>query len=204
MLNLLLALSSSETNTECVSILLEAEPQINCYNATEAACAKGHLPIVKFLVEHQPQIIELASSGVDPCLLQAAIHYSTQGKLDVLSFLLAKGVSPNTHPPGSACPLASVLREGGKTHQLQMITLLLKAGASVNDLFDDPSSLRSHSFQALKSFVTGNPSNDILQLLVDAGLDLSVRDQDTGNTLLHFAAQSAWHEPTDKLTSSAT
>lgn len=34
------------------------------------------------------------------------------------------------------------------------------------------------------------PSKDVLELLIDVGLNLSVQDQETGNTLMHFGAQN--------------
>lgn len=119
---------------ECVYILIEADSHMNCYNAAEAACAKGHLGIVQLLVEHQPHIIDMASSRRTPCLLHAAILASGRlRKLDVLSFLLEKGVSPNTHPPDSACALATALLVNGAIAK-EMIQLLIKAGADVNKL----------------------------------------------------------------------
>ena len=172
---------------------------MNCYNATEAACAKGRLHIVKFLVEHQPQIIELASSGGEPCLLRAGILCARRGKLDVLSFLLEKGLSPNINPPGSACALAVALKQEDAFafNRLEVIRMLLKAGADVNKLVENPS-LQSPSFDALKSYLAGKTSKDVLQLLVDAGLDLSVREHDTGNTLLHLPASHHWRTETSE------
>jgi len=133
------SLISSADNIACVRILLAADPQINCYRAAEAACNKGYLPIVKLLVEHQPQIIEVASSGETPCLLQCA----RLGNDDVLSFLLEKGVNPNTHPPGSACALATALLQGDSFgcnfDRLGVIQKLICAGADVNELVENPS-----------------------------------------------------------------
>jgi len=176
---------------ECVQILLAVEPQMNCYYATEAACSNGHHGIVQLLVEHQPQIIELASVGADPCLLQAAIKGSAQqDKEDVLSFLLEKGVSPNVHPPGSACALATALLQEGAVHfdRLGVIQKLIKAGADVNKLEENPS-LKSPSFLALKTYLCGKPSKQVLEVLIDAGLNLGVKSEETWNTFLHFLAE---------------
>jgi len=108
---------------------------MNCYKAIEGACSRGHLSVIKLLVEHQPQIIELASSGASPCLLHAAILCARRGKLDVLSFLLEKGVDPNAHPPESACPLATALKEDERVayDRYRVLEILLKAGADVNN-----------------------------------------------------------------------
>jgi len=166
---------------------------MNCYYATEIACNKGYLPIIKMLVEFQPQIIEQASSGASPCLLQAAIWCAARfGNEDVLSFLLEKGVSPNTHPPGSACPLATALLQGDSFgcnfDRLGVIQKLIRAGADVNKLVENPS-LQSLSFFALKTYISGKPSVEVLRELVDAGLDLSTKEKISGSTLLHFRAE---------------
>jgi len=185
---------------KCVRILLEVDPQMNCYNAADAACSKGHLDIIKFLVEHQPQIILAASSGTaERGLLQAAIKCDKKAKLAVLSYLLEKGLSPNMlHPPDYACPLALVLSQEGtglfnwlsSAWTLDVVNLLLRAGADVSKLVEFPSKT-SPSFCALKTYVTGKPSADVFKELVDAGLDLTVRDQHTGDTLLHLRAEKS-------------
>jgi len=176
---------------ECVRILLEAAPQLDCYkNAAETACTRGNLALVQLLVEHQPRIIELASSGVHPCLLHAAIASARRGKEDVLSFLLEKGVNPNSYPLGSACPLAGTFLQidAVPCNRLELIQKLLKAGADVNKLVENPSR-QSLSFIALTMYMFGKPEEEVLELLIDAGLNLGVRDEDTGNTLLHFRAE---------------
>ena len=184
---------------ECVRILLEVDPQMNCYNAADAACTQGHLDIIKLLVEHQPQIIDLAASGTaERGLLQAAIECDKPEKLPVLSYLLDKGLSPNMlHPPDYTCPLGLVLSQEGTCLQnwlscavwtLDVVKLLLKAGADVSKLVEFPSKA-SPSFCALKVFVKERPAADVFKELVDAGLALSVRDQHTGDTLLHLRAE---------------
>jgi len=180
----------------CVLILLEADPEMNCYKATDVACKNGHFSIVKLLVEHQPQIIGLASSGASPCLLGAAAYGAvSHQQLEMLSFLLEKGVNPNAHPSGSSCPLAmALIMPVSAASLLGVIQLLIRAGADVNKLVEIPDRYLYPSFQAFRHYVTANPSKNVLKMLIEAGLNLSVREQKTGNTLLHFRPKSSTNE----------
>ena len=67
-----------------------------------------------------------------------------------------------------------------------MIQLLLNAGADVSKLVEN--SAKEGLTSSLKSYIQIGPTISVLQLLIDAGLDLSARDEN-GGTLLHSRAR---------------
>ena len=67
-----------------------------------------------------------------------------------------------------------------------MIQLLLNAGADVSKLIEN--SAKEGLASSLKSYIQIDPTIQVLQLLIDAGLDLSARDEN-GDTLLHYRAR---------------
>jgi len=172
---------------ESIQLILEAYPNLNCSPAASLACERGCLPILGFLLDHQPQILEdqeEAIGGQTPLLVTAIYGY----RIDVLEFLLAKGISPNTNPPNHQCPLGAALslRRDVPT----ILQMLLKAGADVNKLMEFPSS-QYPSFSAFKAYMqTANLTEAVIQMLVDAGLNLGVRDLDTGDNIFHFRAET--------------
>jgi len=78
--------------------------------------------------------------------------------------------------------------KGDEPHiELTMIQLLLTAGADVTKLVETPSS----SYESLKNYISVRPSLEVLKLLIESGLNLSVRDPNSGDTLLHLRVGKA-------------
>jgi ankyrin repeat protein len=153
----------------------------------EAACGKGQLEVVKYLLDHGASVNGTTQPGLTP------LHYAAgNGQLAVLKLLLERGAKPNVATESDVTPLHLAVLKGYE----QVAKALLDAGASVNvevarnaspDLPDLQYSLTAGVRPLELALASGNAA--LASLLLDHGADVNARaSSSTGYTMLETAA----------------
>ena len=160
------------------------------------AVAGGHADLTEFLIErgadighYSAQLIHLAArlarrdlvdmllaNDADPRAVGAGI-FVTVANLDLLAYLLHRGVSPHGHPGAEMPPLVYVAR-GDKGERPDKVRLLLDHGADIN-------AAGPNGKTALHYAVTAGYASTIT-LLLERGADTTLVDHE-GHTALSLA-----------------
>ncbi|ETS77277.1 hypothetical protein PFICI_11151 [Pestalotiopsis fici W106-1] len=149
------------------------------------ASAKGHLDIVKLMVEkganverdnefvaftplssaakfgHLDIVKFLVEKGADPNCHDYAFHTplflaAEHGHFRIVKFLVEKGADPNGHKHGYGTPLSSAARSG----HLEIIEFLIRKGADPN---------HSSAYGSALSFASQSGHLDVVKLLIEEG-----------------------------------
>lgn len=124
-----LYIASQMGNVECVRVLLQykTDPTIkykNTYTPLHTAADRGHLPIVKILIEdNRVDINEKTSLGAS-----ALYSASTQGHFEVVKYLLSKGANIESCYNNGQTPLCAACL----SNKYDIVCLLCKHGANIN------------------------------------------------------------------------
>lgn len=160
------------------------------------AVAGGHAELAKFLIRHGAPIAQysaqllclavqagrqdlvemLFAHGADARAVRAGIFVVTSD-LDLLRYLLSKGVSPHGHGESGLPPLVYVAR-GDKGERPDKVRLLLNHGADINTTGPNGKTALHYSATA------GHTS--VVTLLLDRGADATLTDSE-GHTALSLA-----------------
>ena len=99
------------------------------------AAEEGHLNIVKYLIEEKGVDVNLIAEGE-----RNALHSSVmRGQIDVIDYLIAKGINVNPKTADSSPLYYTVSTYGGPDeNRVPIIDRLIEAGADVNDDMDFP------------------------------------------------------------------
>jgi ankyrin repeat protein len=160
------------------------------------AVAGGHTDLARALIQrgaevtrYSAQLVHLATrsgrrdlvellfgSGADPRTLGVGVFVEASN-IDLLEYLLKRGVSPNRPADGGTPPLVYVAR-GDKGERPDRIALLLDHGAEIN-------AAGTNGKTALHYAATAG-HNRVVQLLLDRGADPALADN-VGRTALGLA-----------------
>lgn len=132
--------------------------------ALENAALKGHLEIVKLLIKRGA---EIDKQGYWPPLKSAVSH----GQPETVRYLLSLGAKWES----------SWLLLGVRVRNIEVVRLLIKAGADVN--------YKTKDGETALHIATWNPSANMTDLLLKAGAKVDVQKWHTNETPLHGAAQ---------------
>ncbi|KAG5799177.1 hypothetical protein H9Q69_001809 [Fusarium xylarioides] len=127
-----LSLAAADGLVECVRVLLDhkADPDANSSYGTAlyAAVEKGHLDVVRLLLEHDPKpSMDIAPPYKDSLFIRAICT----GNIELVSLLIKHGAKIDYVDPLESfnkSPLSRAVREGN----LDMVKLLVDNGADVN------------------------------------------------------------------------
>ncbi|KAL8898972.1 MAG: hypothetical protein Q9207_006433 [Kuettlingeria erythrocarpa] len=163
-----------------------ADTSIVDIQTLETAAAEGQVDTIERLLEEYPQMLECKdplhlNQIPDPgcsMLLTAARH----GRLEVMKFLIAKGVNVNANIQGETALMMAAL--GG---YLESVQYLLGAGGDANARWATDVSIL-HQMDLCETETSLGTWSAIVDLLLASGLHIDCRD-DEGHTALHGAAQ---------------
>jgi ankyrin repeat protein len=163
------------------------------------ACATGDIELVKLLLEHGANPRLATSDGRGPIIM---VVNGSRGRGNPFAFPgRARGGAPSGAEDGAAeGPAADAKRANP---QVQLIHLLADAGADVKLVGKIHLLARTRGGSALHYAVRGDGNRQVIQELLDLGLDVNVKDED-GLTALDYAMGRgyvpflAMPEPPDK------
>jgi ankyrin repeat protein len=185
------------TGLELVKLLLErgANPNQQLYHGTGglsadrgmtpflAACGTGNIELVKLLLDHGANPKLATADGRGPIIM-------------VVSGRGGRGGGGGFGPPGRGAPAGppAGAAEGGArpagppraNPQVQLIDLLAKAGADAKLVGKVHLLARTRGGSALHYAVRGEGNRQLIQQLLDLGLDINTKDED-GLTALDYA-----------------
>lgn len=128
------------------------------YNLIQAA-DRGHLPVVKMLVESGAPLEATTLEGVTPLMYAAQ-----QGDLEMVQYLVEKGADVNARPYNGISPLIGAARSGN----YEIARYLLESGAEVDQQDETDLTALTHA--------SAYNARDIVTLLAGHGADLESRD----------------------------
>ncbi|KAN0127634.1 hypothetical protein V8E53_014553 [Lactarius tabidus] len=189
----------------------------HCGTALHSASLKGHLQVVRYLLQHDVNV-NVRNSGNDTSLLLASMwghgdvvlflldhgadvdlrdQYGNTpltlaascGHVDAVRILLEHNADANSQDNRGRTPLHDVVRsESFKADRPQIARLLLKHGANPN--------ARNHELQTPLHVVSQRPVLlDVLRVLLEHGADLDAEDKD-GKTPLQLSLEGGHVEVT--------
>jgi len=172
-----LTASAHDGTMNILKLLLDAGAHVNSPNgwALQTAAAEGHIDIVRELLDRKANVDECVVNDEfsDGTALQAACE---AGHSEIVRMLLEHKADPNLGPPGTY-PIIAATEKG----EHDIVEQLVKAGADVNvtggNGFSSNPLINAASYMAQES----------IQLLLDAGADLELPDED-GDTALIAAS----------------
>jgi ankyrin repeat protein len=163
------------------------------------ACATGDIELVKLLLEHGANPRLATSDGRGPIIM---VVNGSRGRGNPFAFPgRARGGAPSGAEDGAAEDPAGGAKRSNP--QVQLIQLLADAGADVKLVGKIHLLARTRGGSALHYAVRGDGNRQVIQELLDLGLDVNVKDQD-GLTALDYAMGRgyvpflAMPEPPDK------
>lgn len=184
------------TGLDLVKMLLErgANPNQQLYHGTGGlsadrgmtpflvACSTGNIELVKLLLDHGANPKLATSDGRGPIIMAISARGGRGGG----------GFGPPRAAAAPAAPAATGAGErpaGGAPRmnpQVQLIELLAKAGADVNLVGKVHLLARTRGGSALHYAVRADGNRQVIQKLLDLGLDVNTKDED-GLTALDYA-----------------
>lgn len=135
------------------------------------AAEKGHLPIVRLLLDQRPDLEATSDSGNT-----ALIAASSKGKTEVVKLLLQKGANPNAKNKKDESALTLAAREGHPP----VVKLLLDGGSNVKAI--------NHKGSTALALASRWGHAAIVKLLLTKGADATVEDF-SGRTALSYAGR---------------
>jgi ankyrin repeat protein len=143
-----------------------------------AACGTGDIDLVKLLLEHGANPKLATSDGRGPIIMAVS---GSRGRGSPFAF---PGGARGGIPPGAA--EGSPAGKQRDNPQVQLIRLLTDAGADVKLVGKVHLLARTRGGSALHYAVRGGGNRQVIQGLLDLGLDVNVKDED-GLTALDYA-----------------
>jgi ankyrin repeat protein len=162
-----------------------------------AACGTGDIELVKLLLEHGANPKLATSDGRGPIIM---VLSGSRGRNPFAFPGRARGGGPRGGGAAEPGPSAGAPRDNS---QVQLIKLLADAGADVKLVGKIHLLARTRGGSALHYAVRGDGNRQVIQELLDLGLDVNVKDAD-GLTALDYAMGRgyvpflAMPEPPDK------
>lgn len=177
--------------TELVDVLLEAGATVDLY----AAAALGRVEVVRaHLDDHRAAVESEDVNGMTALHQCARSGLATAAVSETAELLLDRGADPNRRDAKAAVrPFSfgyTAMEWAAERATLEFITLLLNRGAEV-----DPGGVSS---QASLRGALGN-SPEVVDLLINSGLDIDGADPGDGSTVLHGAANFPHPEKVEML-----
>lgn len=147
--------------------------------------------ILKFLLSREKRQLKFRNGSNDDTLVHVAVR---NGKLEVLRALIVAGADVNARnrekisktKTEDYTPLHLAVRRTS-SHRAEIVYLLLAAGANP-DLTAIPSG--KTALELLFSARADMDTDEIRRALIEGGSKLSLKDEKTGQTVLHRAAES--------------
>jgi ankyrin repeat protein len=178
------------TGLDLVKLLLErgANPNQQLYHSTTAlaadrgltpfliACGTGNIELVKLLLDHGANAKLATSDGRGPIIMVVGGARGGGGFGGASGIRAARGAGPKGDNAGGP----------HVNPQVQLIDLLLKAGADVQLVGTVNLLARTRGGSALHHAVRDGGNREVLETLLDAGLDVNTKDAD-GLTALDYA-----------------
>ena len=152
-----------------------------------AACGTGDIELVKLLLEHGANTKLATSDGRGPIIM--AVASGRRGRGDSFFGAPPPAAAPAEGEEGTPAGSAEGGKPAGKPRanpQVQLIQLLADAGADVKLVGKVHLLARTRGGSALHFAVRGGGNRQVLQELLDLGLDVNVKDAD-GLTALDYA-----------------
>ncbi|GKT50954.1 ankyrin-1 [Colletotrichum spaethianum] len=164
---------------DIVKLLLDRGATVDFPNgwALQAAALQGHYDVVKELLDRGVDVNAFTTNENFPqgTALQVACE---SGKLEIVTLLLEHGANPNLGAGEDTCPLIAAASKG----EQEILKLLVKARADVNVFGGWDNST------VLINAVVNLPVES-LQVLVDAGADVNLADQEADTALIVAARE---------------
>ncbi|KZL82888.1 multiple ankyrin repeats single kh domain-containing protein [Colletotrichum incanum] len=164
---------------DIVKLLLDRGAAVDFPNewALQAAASEGHYDVVKELLDRGADVNAFTTNENFPqgTALQVACE---SGKLEIVTLLLERGANPNLGAGEDTCPLIAAASKG----EQEILKLLVKARADVNVFggWDNSTVLIN---------AVANLPIESLQVLVDAGADVNLADQEADTALIVAARE---------------
>ncbi|OHE95305.1 hypothetical protein CORC01_09450 [Colletotrichum orchidophilum] len=159
---------------DIIRLLLDRGADIDAPNgwAIQAAAAEGHYDVVKELLDRGADVNDLTTNENFPqgTALQVACE---SGKVEIVTLLLERGANPDLGTGEETCPLIAAALKGEQA----ILELLVKAKAEVNVFggFDNSTVLIN---------AAATLPVESLRVLVDAGADINLADQEADTALI--------------------
>ncbi|KAK1448331.1 hypothetical protein CCUS01_11739 [Colletotrichum cuscutae] len=162
-----------------VKLLLDRGADVDAPNgwAIQAAAAEGHYDVVKELLNRGADVNDLTTNENFPqgTALQVACE---SGKVEIVTLLLERGANPDLGTGEDTCPIIAAAMKGEQA----ILELLVKAKAEVNVFGGWDNST------VLINAVINLPVES-LRVLVDAGADVNLADQEADTPLIVAARE---------------
>ncbi|CCF38951.1 hypothetical protein CH063_00303 [Colletotrichum higginsianum] len=164
---------------DIVKLLLDRGAEVDFPNgwALQAASSEGHYDVVKELLDRGADVNAFTTNENFPqgTALQVACE---SGKLEIVTLLLERGANPDLGAGDDTCPLIAAASKG----EQEILRLLVKARAEVNVFGGwDKSTVLINA--------VANLPVESLQVLVDAGADVNLADQEADTALIVAARE---------------
>jgi ankyrin repeat protein len=148
-----------------------------------AACGSGNIELVKLLLDHGANPRLATSDGRGPIIMAVGARGGRGGGG---AFGPPRGAAPAGAPSGAEGGPRPAGGAPRMNPQVQLIELLAKAGADVKLVGKVHLLARTRGGSALHYAVRGGGNHQVIQELLDLGLDINTKDED-GLTALDYA-----------------
>ncbi|KAL2876056.1 hypothetical protein SGCOL_008760 [Colletotrichum sp. CLE4] len=164
---------------DIVRLLLDRGADVDAPNgwAIQAAAAEGHYDVVKELLDRGADVNDLTTNENFPqgTALQVACE---SGKVEIVTLLLERGANPDLGTGEDTCPIIAAAMKGEQA----ILELLVKAKAEVNVFGGCDNS-------TVLIYAVVNLPVESLRVLVDAGADVNLTDQEADTALIMAARE---------------
>jgi ankyrin repeat protein len=169
-----------QPNAEIVRNLIEKGAKVNAekeggYSPLMLAAQRGSLPIVRYLLQKSANTDSIAK-GPSGFALAYVMNFAAQsGNIDLVKFLVSKGLSVNETNDSGDSPILEAARSGN----LSLVKYLISKGASIRATQSDGTTLLH-----LGAF-SGNVN--LVKFLVAQGLDVNATNNQKESPLVNAA-----------------